>query len=218
MTMTPGLRKFALIVHVISSVSWLGAVFTYLALAITTQTSQDAQMVRAAYLALEPVTEYVLIPLSFASLLTGLIMSLGTQWGLFRHYWVIFKVLLTSLATLILLGFTQTMSRMVGAASYLTTSITDLRAMGAGMEHAVSALVVLLLIMILSVYKPQGMTRYGWRKQQEQRKEQTMDKKRIALVMIIIVVIMVVGVLISKFGNDLVNRLMEMHSGSFRGH
>lgn len=170
MTMTHGLRKFALTAHIIASVGWFGAVVAYLALAVVTRTSQDVQMVRAAYLALEPITGYVLVPLAFASLLTGLVMSLGTPWGLFRHYWVIFKLLLTVFATIILLGFTQTLSGMVGAAADPTTSIADLRAMGAGMGHAVGALVVLLVITILSVYKPRGMTRYGWRKQQVKRK------------------------------------------------
>ena len=170
MVMRPALRKFALTAHITSSVGWLGAVVAYLSLAVVTQTSQDVQMVRAAYLALDPITGYVLVPLSFASLLTGLVMSLGTPWGLFRHYWVLFKLLLTILATIVLLGFTQTMSRMVGIASDPTTSIADVRAMGAGMEHAVGALVVLLLIIILSIYKPQGITQYGWHKQQEQRK------------------------------------------------
>ena len=167
--MTTGLRKFALTAHITASVGWLGAIIAYLSLAVVTQTSQDTQMVRAAYLALEPITGYVLVPLAFASLLTGLVMSLGTPWGLFRHYWVVFKLLLTVFATYTLLGFTQSMSRMVGVASDPTTSVADLRAMGAGIDHAVGAIVVLLLITILSVYKPRGMTRYGWRKQQQKR-------------------------------------------------
>ncbi|WP_191562688.1 DUF2269 domain-containing protein [Metabacillus idriensis] len=171
MNMTPRIRKFALTAHITSSVGWLGAVVAYLALAIVTKNSQDAQMVRASYLALDPITWYVLVPFAFASLLTGFVMSLGTPWGLFRHYWILFKLLLTILVTLVLLGFTQTMSRMVSVASDPTTSIADLRAMGAGMNHAVGALVVLLVITILSVFKPRGMTRYGWRKQQQEKRK-----------------------------------------------
>ncbi len=169
MIMTPLLRKFALTAHISASVGWIGAVVSYLALAVVTQTSKDVQLVRSAYIALEPITVYALVPLAFASLLTGLIMSLGTPWGLFRHYWVIFKLMLTVLATIILLGFTQSISGMVGVAADPKTSLTVLRAMGAGMNHAVGALVVLLVITTLSVYKPRGITRYGWRKQQEKR-------------------------------------------------
>lgn len=167
--MTPILRKFALTVHISVSVGWIGAVIAYLALAVVTRTSQDDQMVRAAYLALEPITVYVLVPLAFASLLTGLVMSLCTPWGIFQHYWVIFKLFLTVIATIILLGFTQTIRSMVVMASDQATSILSLREIGAGMNHAVGALVVLFLIMILSVYKPRGLTRYGWRKQQVKR-------------------------------------------------
>ncbi|EFV74699.1 hypothetical protein HMPREF1013_05156 [Bacillus sp. 2_A_57_CT2] len=169
MTMTPRIRKFALTTHITASVGWLGAVIAYLALAAVTQINHDAQMVRAAYLALDPITSYVIVPMSFASLLTGIVMSLFTHWGLFKHYWVVFKLLLTVFATIILLGFTQTLNKMISLAADPTTSILDLRTMGAGMNHAVGALLVLLIITILSVYKPRGTTRYGWRKEQEKR-------------------------------------------------
>ena len=53
MTMPPGLRTFMLTVHLTSSVGWLGAVVAYLALGVAAVTSQDAQMVRAAWIAME---------------------------------------------------------------------------------------------------------------------------------------------------------------------
>ena len=94
MIMSPGVRKFALTAHVTSSVGWLGAVAAFLALAVVGLTSQDAQTVRATYLVMEPAGWVVLVPLAFASLLTGLVQSLGTTWGLSRHYWVLFKLLI----------------------------------------------------------------------------------------------------------------------------
>ncbi|MDR6224029.1 DUF2269 domain-containing protein [Desmospora profundinema] len=170
MTMTPGLRKFALIAHITSSVGWFGAVTAYIALDVAVVTSGDAQILRAAYIAMELIIWWALVPLALASLLTGLVMSLGTPWGLFRHYWILFKLLLTLFATIILLGHTQTSSYMAGVAADPTTSIADLQALGGSLLHSVGGLVVLLLIMILSVYKPRGMTPYGWRKQHERRK------------------------------------------------
>ena len=95
MTMTLGLRKSALTAHVTSSIGWLGAVGGFLALAVAGLTSQDAQMVRAACLAMELIGWFVIVPSSLASLPAGLVMSLGTEWGLFRHYWVLAKVLIT---------------------------------------------------------------------------------------------------------------------------
>jgi hypothetical protein len=76
--MPPHLRKVALTAHVVSSVGWLGAVAAFLALAVAGLTSQDAQMVRAAYLAMESIAWFVFVPLCVASLLTGLVQALGT--------------------------------------------------------------------------------------------------------------------------------------------
>jgi hypothetical protein len=114
MTMTPSLRKFALTTHVTSSVGWFGAVVAYLALAAAALISQDALTARAAWIAMELIGWFAIVPLSVASLLTGLVQSLGTPWGVFRHYWVLFKLLLTVFATIILLLHMPTISYMAG--------------------------------------------------------------------------------------------------------
>ncbi|UXY25308.1 hypothetical protein [Streptomyces sp. HUAS TT20] len=101
--MPPALRRLALTAHVTSSVGWLGSVAAFLVLAVVGLTGEDAQRVRGAYLAMEVTGWYVIVPLAFAALLTGLVQSLGTTWGLFRHYWVLAKLALTALATLLLL-------------------------------------------------------------------------------------------------------------------
>jgi hypothetical protein len=88
MIMPPRLRKFVFTAHVTTTVGWLGAVVVFLALAVVGLTSQDAQTVRGAYLVMAPAAWFVLVPLAFASLLTGIVQSLGTEWGVFRHYWV----------------------------------------------------------------------------------------------------------------------------------
>lgn len=171
MTMTPSLRKFALTAHVTSSVGWMGAVAGFLALAVVGLTSEDAQMVRAAYLAMEAITWFVIVPLAFASLLTGLVMSLGTAWGLFRHYWVLIKLLATVLATIVLLLQTGSISYLASVAAETTLSSENLREARISLVvHAGGGLLVLLVPMILSVYKPRGVTRYGQRKQHKRRK------------------------------------------------
>jgi hypothetical protein len=171
MIMTPRLRKFALTAHVTASVGWLGAVAVFLAHAILGVTSQDAQMVRAVYLVMEPAAWFVLVPLAFASLLTGLVQSLGSTWGLFRHYWVLFKLLINVFATIVLLMYTQTLGYLADVAAQTTLSNDDLALLRTPsvVIHSVLALVVLLVATTLAVYKPRGMTPYGRRKQQEQR-------------------------------------------------
>jgi membrane-bound metal-dependent hydrolase YbcI (DUF457 family) len=170
MIMTPRLRKFALAAHLTCSVGWIGAVAGYIALDVAAATSQDAQTLRTAYLAMELIARYVIVPLALASLLTGLLMSLGTKWGLFRHYWVLISLLLTIIVTVVLLVETQTIGYFADMAADPTTSGDDLRALGSTLVHSVGGTVVLLVILALNVYKPRGMTRYGWRKQQKERK------------------------------------------------
>jgi hypothetical protein len=169
MTMTPRVRKFALTAHVTSSVGWLGAVAGFLALAVAGLASQDAQLVRAAYLTMELTGWFVLVPLAFASLLTGLVQSLGTTWGLFRHYWVLAKLLINVFATLVLVLYMQTLGSLGGVTAEKTLSTDDLDMLRSPSPvlHAGAALLLLLVATTLAVYKPRGMTPYGQRKQHE---------------------------------------------------
>jgi hypothetical protein len=165
------LRKFALTAHVISSVGWLGAVVAVLALAIAGRGSGGEQTVRAAYLAMELTAWSVLAPLAIASLLTGLVQSLTTKWGLFRHYWVVAKLLITVVATIVLLLYTQTLGSLADVAAQTTFSgheRTMLRTPSVVL-HAGIALLLLLAATALAVYKPRGVTRYGWRRQVAER-------------------------------------------------
>jgi hypothetical protein len=166
MIMTPQLRKFALTAHVTSSVGWIGAVAVFLAHGILGLTSSDAQTVRAVYMVMESAGWFVLVPLAFASLLTGLVQSLGTSWGLFRHYWVVFKLLITVLATIILLAYMKTFALMAGVAADPKADLGVVRN-ASPVIHSILAMLLLLVATVLAVYKPQGMTPYGQRKQRE---------------------------------------------------
>jgi len=167
--MTPHLRKFALTAHVVSSVGWLGAVAVFLALALAGLTSQDAQLVRGVYLVAEPITWFVIVPLALASLLTGLVQSLGTTWGLFRHYWILFKLLINVVATIVLLMYTQTVGLLADLAAEPSSDLDQLRG-PTFVLHSGAALLLLVAATVLAVYKPRGMTRYGQRKHDEQRR------------------------------------------------
>ena len=176
MTMTPRFNKFALTAHITFSVGWLGAIVAYLALAIAGLTVPNAQMVRAAYLSMELIGWYVIVPFSLAALLTGLVEALGTQWGLLRHYWILVKFLLTTGGIIVLLRHMQAVNRMSGLAAETPLSSADFRALRIQLVvHAAGGLLVLLAATTLSVYKPWGMTPYGRRKQRERRKVSQVD-------------------------------------------
>jgi hypothetical protein len=171
MTMTPRLRKFALTMHITFSVGWIGAVVAYLALVVATMATQDAQTVRAAWIAMGLIGWFIIVPLALASLLTGLVMSLGTKWGLFRHYWVLFSLVLTTFATVVLLLHMPRVSFFAGVAAKTDgADVGGVRgALRGELLHAGVGLLVLLVIEVLNLYKPRGMTPYGWRMRQEQR-------------------------------------------------
>jgi ABC-type anion transport system duplicated permease subunit len=142
----------------------LGAIIAYIVLDVIAVSSRDIQTVRAAYIAMELTVLYAIVPLALASLLVGIINALGTAWGLFRHYWVLAKLLLTLVATTVLLIETRTISYMAEVAA----SGADPRELPGSLVHSVGGLLVLLIVTVLSVYKPKGVTRYGWRRQLEQ--------------------------------------------------
>jgi hypothetical protein len=167
MAIARGLRKLALTAHVTSSVGWMGAVACFLALSIAGLAGREDHAVRAAYVAMKVTTWAVIVPLCLASLLTGLIESLLTPWGLFRHYWVIAKLVLTTLATVVLLAHTQPIGLLAHAAAHGTLG-ADLHSVRVQLlVDAAAALFVLLVATVLAIYKPRGLTRYGWRKQHE---------------------------------------------------
>ena len=87
------------------------------------------------------------------------------KWGLFRHYLVLISFVMTIFAIAVLMVETQAISYLAAMAADPTTSAADLRRLGNTLVHSVGAAVVLVLILVLNLYKPRGLTRYGWRKQ-----------------------------------------------------
>jgi hypothetical protein len=168
LSFSPALRKFALALHVTTSVGLLGAIAAFLALAVAGVSARDAALVRGAYFAMQLVARTVIVPLALAALGTGIVQALGTPWGLFRHYWVLIKLLVTAFAAAVLLAKLP----LIAAAARMAAEgapIADLRPTGLQLlVHASGGLAALLLPAILSVYKPRGLTRHGLRHQRIQ--------------------------------------------------
>lgn len=166
------LRKGVLAAHLAVSVGWIGAVGAYLMLDLSAATSADPQALRAAYLGMGLIAGSVIVPLAIASLLTGLLVSLGTKWGLLRHWWVVISLVLTVFATIVLLVETGTIAAYAAVAADPAATDAELRALDSTLVHSVGGTLVLLVVLVLNVYKPPGLTPYGWRKQRDERKEQ----------------------------------------------
>ncbi len=172
---TPRLRKLVLVTHITFSVGWLGAVVSFFALSIAGLTSDDPDLVRSAYLAMNLIGSFIIVPMSFAALATGLVQALGSPWGLVRHYWVLVKFALAIFAgtALLMHQFTAVAeaAKLVSGIGSGTTRGAELGQVGIQLVAASGlAMLVLLTATTLAVYKPWGLTRYGRRMQQQRRK------------------------------------------------
>ena len=167
---SPRARKMALTVHVSTSVGFVGAVCVFLALAADGLLTASQEHAAAAYVSMQIATWRVIVPLSFAALITGIVQSLGTPWGLFRYYWVLAKLALTVFGAAVLLVHTQPVALMAHMASRASPLAAELDQVKLQLVVASAAgVAVLLLTTALSIYKPRGLTPYGWRQQQAER-------------------------------------------------
>ena len=168
MSLKTPMRRFFLTAHVALSVSWLGSIAAFMALGIAGLVrAEHPEVFQAMYLSMDLIGWYVLVPLSAAALVTGLVQSLSTDWGLFRHYWVVAKFVLTVGATILLFVHMRAVDR---AAALASASVLGQEFSALQIRLLVDgglAAAVLLAATALSVYKPGGLTVYGWRKQVE---------------------------------------------------
>ncbi|MGY1682423.1 hypothetical protein [Geodermatophilus sp. SYSU D01176] len=163
--MPAALRRWSLTVHVVTSVGWLGAVAAFLALAAAGLTGRDAATVRGAHVGAEILTEAVIVPLALASLVTGVLQSLGTPWGLLRHWWVAVKLALTVASTALLLLHTQPIGHLGELAASGAAFGADARHMQVQLlVDAAAALLALIGATALAVVKPRGLTPLGRRR------------------------------------------------------
>ena len=169
LVMRPGLRKLVLTLHLASSVGWLGAVVAYIALDANVAVSDDPVAVRAAWIGMWAITQTVIVPLALGSVLTGVAIALGTKWGLVRHWWVAISLALTLVAFAVLLLETRVIAHSANVASGIGASDAEVLSLPTTLPHSVGGLLVLLLVQVLNVYKPVGLTPYGWRRQRAAR-------------------------------------------------
>jgi hypothetical protein len=158
---TTASRKVLLTVHVVSSVGWLGAVVASLALGLAGLFAEPATS-QASYISLELLGWTTLLPLAVASLVTGIVQSFASSWGLLRHYWVVVKLWINLIAAVVLLLYMGTLGRLADSAR--SVRYTGSQSQDASPTfHSLGALLLLIVATLLSVLKPRGLTRHGAR-------------------------------------------------------
>ncbi|MFI7018737.1 DUF2269 domain-containing protein [Streptomyces sp. NPDC050164] len=153
-------RRAVLVVHVTASASWLGLTLGLLALGTTAATTGSAVTVEASVRAMKLFADRLLLPVAFLTLLSGLVLSLGTPWGLARYRWVCTKfwlALATTTATVFALR--------PGVNSAVTAVVAGGPLPDAGdvLFGPVVSLSAYVFMTVISVLKPWGLTRRGRR-------------------------------------------------------
>ena len=164
MTLSPQSRTAWLVAHVATSVGFLGAVVVFFALALVGLLSTEPAFLQAVYIAADLATRLVIVPLCLGSTVTGLVLSLGTLWGLVRHWWMVAKLAIAVLSTGALFLHVRLVTAMMDAATSQPLAGGDLTPERLQLVVASGAAIgALLAATVLSVAKPRGLTRHGWR-------------------------------------------------------
>jgi hypothetical protein len=157
--LSPRMRKVLLATHVMTSVGWLGVVLAKLVLALAAATAAAPETTDALLVGLNAVNA-AFAPMSTGAILSGVLLSLGTHWGLVRYYWVVAKLVLT-------IGVFGTAVQLVPR--ILGLNVDEPMLLGLPWAPAVllgfAAVHLLMLVAatLLAVYKPWGTTWFSRR-------------------------------------------------------
>ncbi len=153
-------RRASLVVHAAASAGWLGLTLGLFALGVTAATTGSAVTVEASVRAMKLFADWLLLPLAFLTLLSGLLLALGTPWGLARHRWVYTKFWLT-LATTTATVFALRPG--VNDAVFAVAAGEPVPDAGDILFGPVVSLSAYLFMTVISILKPWGLTRRGRR-------------------------------------------------------
>ncbi|MFE9018614.1 DUF2269 domain-containing protein [Streptomyces sp. NPDC007808] len=153
-------RRAWLVVHVVASASWLGLTLGLLALGVTAATTGTAVSVEGSVRGMKLFADWLLLPVASVTLVSGLVLALGTQWGLARHRWVHVKFWMTLAATTAtVLALRPGVDAAVGAVA-AGGALPDA---GDVLFGPVVSLCAYVFMTVISVLKPWGPTRRGRR-------------------------------------------------------
>ncbi len=155
----PAWRKGLLVLHIISGIGWMGVDIALFILLITARTSDNALLVVSGFNAIRMIVPLAVPPLSLSILVTGVLLGLGTNWGLLRYWWVLVKLCLSLIMTMLVFTSLVPGVNAIALLDLTTVSAGTVRA-GLGdlptqlMFPPVVSFLMLGTATVLSVYKP----------------------------------------------------------------
>ena len=158
----PRTRKGVLVVHIVSAGAWIGMDVVMGVLVFTVLGTNDDNVKALCYRALELFAVWPLLTTGLVCLASGVVLGLGTKWGLVRYWWVAIKlalnVLLTALVPVALrpqVTEAAEQGRRFAAGESASLAVGDL------IFPPIVSPTLLLVAFVLAVFKPWGLIRKG---------------------------------------------------------
>jgi len=160
-------RQPLLVAHIGFSAGWIGLNTALLTLGVVALATSQPATLRAIYVALGWLGISLIAPFSIGSLGTGILIALRGRWGLLRYWWVTVKFIIaigvTIGANLLLDLRLQSAANRVTAGGTLTASSVGVARYVAVVLPVIQT-VLLLTALVLSIYRPWGLTSIGERR------------------------------------------------------
>ena len=164
--LTGPVRRMVRLAHLIAALGWIGVDVVFGVLAITGFVSDELGTVAASYLALDIFVVPLLFLFGLSTLGTGLVLSIGSGWGVIRYWWVAAKLLINvMLSGLVLILLAPRLASAGAEATRIDDSLWD-RLSGIPVDLLFPPMVsgfALVAASVLGTFKPWGQTPYGAR-------------------------------------------------------
>jgi hypothetical protein len=159
------MRKGVLVVHIASAGAWIGMDVVMGILVFTALLAGDEGTRALCYRALELFAIWPLLTTGLVCLASGVVLGLGTKWGLVRYWWVAIKLALNVvLAVLVALALRPGVVELAEQGRRFMGGEPASLAVGDLIFPPIVSTSALLVATVLAVFKPWGRTRSVRRK------------------------------------------------------
>ena len=154
------MRKGVLVVHIVSAGAWIGIDVVMGVLIFTALLSADDNTRALCYRALELFAVWPLSAAGLFCLASGLVLGIGTKWGLVRYWWVAIKLALNiMLTTLVLVALRPGVMEAAEQGRRFAAGESASLAVGDLIFPPIVSPTALLIAFVLAVFKPWGRIR-----------------------------------------------------------
>ncbi|MBB6634236.1 hypothetical protein [Cohnella thailandensis] len=159
-------KQLVVAIHVIAVASWIGGTLGMILLAVYLQSAANGEQLAYTLSSMEVIDENLLKYPALLTLLTGILLSLWTQWGLVKHYWIVIKLALTVITILLGIFFldnwTASLADLIADMEFATLQSQTFQSTWLSiLIMACFNLFCLLLMVFITYYKPFGRIKKG---------------------------------------------------------